>query len=78
LRPGAAIVVQSSSGTLETTTLEGPRGLATLGLRPAALIHVIPGEADPSLFHQLPSAAVARREAGSGQAVASAGASVAH
>lgn len=57
LRPGAAVTVQSSSGALETMTLEGPRGLATLGLRPAALIMVIPGDADRSLFHTVPAVA---------------------
>jgi DtxR family Mn-dependent transcriptional regulator len=59
LRPGAAVTVQSSSGSLEAITLDGPRGLATLGLRPAALIMVIPGEADRSLFHTLPAQATA-------------------
>ncbi len=57
LRPGASIVIKSISESLEAVTLEGPRGLATLGLRPAALIHVLPGDADPSLFHRLPNAA---------------------
>ena len=28
---------------------------ATLGLRPAALVRVLPGEADPSLFHKVPA-----------------------
>jgi hypothetical protein len=37
-------------------TLDGPRGRVTLGLRPAALIRVIPGAADPSLFHRVPAA----------------------
>ncbi len=54
LRPGAPVTVTSSSDTLEAITLEGPRGTATLGLRPAALIHVLLGEADPTLFHELP------------------------
>jgi DtxR family transcriptional regulator, iron-dependent repressor len=54
LRPGAEIVVRASSASLDAVTLEGPRGTATLGLRPAALILVLPGEADPALFHRLP------------------------
>jgi DtxR family transcriptional regulator, Mn-dependent transcriptional regulator len=54
LRPGASVTVQSSSDTLEAITLDGPRGLATLGLRPAALILVLPGDADPALFHRVP------------------------
>jgi len=57
LRPGASVIVKSISDSLEAVTLEGPRGLATLGLRPAALIQVLPGEADPKLFHRLPGRA---------------------
>jgi DtxR family transcriptional regulator, Mn-dependent transcriptional regulator len=60
LRPGARIVVRSSSDSLEAITLEGERGTATLGLRPAALIHVLPGAADPSLFHRPPVEVVNR------------------
>ena len=55
LRPGAEIVVQASSASLDAITLTGPRGSATLGLRPASLILVLPGKADPNLFHRLPS-----------------------
>jgi DtxR family Mn-dependent transcriptional regulator len=54
LTPGAHVTILSRSESLDSLTLEGPRGLATLGLRPAALIRVIPGEADPSLFHHVP------------------------
>ena len=32
----------------------GYAGRATLGLRPAALVRVLPGDADPSLFHKVP------------------------
>ena len=60
LRPGARIVVKSSSDSLEAITLEGERGMATLGLRPAALIHVVLGKADPALFHQMPIEVVER------------------
>lgn len=54
LTPGAAINVLARSESLDSLTLEGPRGRATLGLRPAALIRVLPGEADPALFHRVP------------------------
>ncbi len=56
LVPGArARVVEVSAGR-DSLTIDGPRGRGTMGLRPAALIRVIPGEADPSLFHQVPQA----------------------
>lgn len=54
LTPGAAINVLARSESLDSLTLEGPRGRATLGLRPAALIRILPGEADPALFHRVP------------------------
>ena len=57
LRPGAHITVLARSGSLDSLTLEGPRGRATLGLHPAALVHVLRGEADPALFHTVPTAA---------------------
>jgi DtxR family Mn-dependent transcriptional regulator len=57
LRPGARITVLARSESLDSLTLEGPIGRATLGLRPASLIRVLQGEADPSLFHQVPPAA---------------------
>ena len=57
LRPGAHITVLARSGSLDSLTLEGPRGRATLGLHPAALVHVLRGEADPTLFHTVPAAA---------------------
>jgi DtxR family Mn-dependent transcriptional regulator len=56
LRPGAHITVLARSGSLDSLTLEGPRGRATLGLHPAALVHVLRGEADPMLFHAVPAA----------------------
>ncbi len=55
LTPGAPIVVLARSASLDSLTLDGPRGRATLGLRPAGLVHVIPGEADPALFHHVPA-----------------------
>ena len=47
--------------TARTMSLQSERstsqhsGRATLGLRPAALIRVLPGEADPALFHRVPA-----------------------
>jgi DtxR family Mn-dependent transcriptional regulator len=61
LFPGAAITVLARSESLDSLTLEGPIGRATLGLRPAALIRVLPGEADPTLFHRVPERARAAR-----------------
>jgi DtxR family transcriptional regulator, Mn-dependent transcriptional regulator len=55
LTPGAHITVLARSGSLDSLTLEGPIGRATLGLRPAALVRVLPGEADPALFHRVPA-----------------------
>jgi len=55
LTPGALITILARSESLDSLTLDGPRGRATLGLRPAALIRVLPGEADPALFHHVPA-----------------------
>jgi DtxR family Mn-dependent transcriptional regulator len=55
LRPGAHITILARSESLDSLTLEGPLGRATLGLRPAGLVRVLPGEADPALFHRVPS-----------------------
>jgi DtxR family Mn-dependent transcriptional regulator len=54
LVPGVEVTVLARSESLDALTLAGPLGRATLGLRPASLIRVIPGKADPSLFHRLP------------------------
>jgi DtxR family Mn-dependent transcriptional regulator len=54
LRPGARITILARSESLDSLTLEGPIGRATLGLRPASLIRVLPGEADAALFHRVP------------------------
>ncbi len=54
LTPGSEVTILSRSESLDSLTLEGPRGLATLGLRPASLIRVLPGKADPALFHRVP------------------------
>jgi DtxR family transcriptional regulator, Mn-dependent transcriptional regulator len=58
LRPGAEITVLASSASLDAITVEGPRGSATFGLHPARLILVLPGTADPKLFHKLPAGAL--------------------
>ena len=57
LRPGASIAILARSESLDSLTLEGPLGRASLGLRPAALIRVLPGDADPTLFHKVPQPA---------------------
>ena len=48
------VTILARSESLDSLTLDGPRGRATLGLRPAALIRVLPGDADPGLFHRVP------------------------
>jgi DtxR family Mn-dependent transcriptional regulator len=55
LTPGAHVSILARSESLDSLTLDGPRGRATLGLRPAGLIRVLPGEADPALFHTVPA-----------------------
>ena len=55
LTPGAHVTILSNSGSLDSLTLDGPRGRATLGLRPASLVRVLPGIADPALFHVVPA-----------------------
>ena len=57
LTPGAHVTILARSESLDSLTLDGPRGRATLGLRPAALVRVLPGEADPGLFHHVPEPA---------------------
>lgn len=54
LTPGAPITILARSESLDSLTLDGPIGRATLGLRPASLIRVLRGEADPALFHRVP------------------------
>jgi len=54
LVPGALATLVEVSASRDTLTLEGPRGRSMLGLRPAALIRVLPGRADMSLFHRVP------------------------
>lgn len=54
LRPGAPVTILARSESLDSLTLDGPLGRATLGLRPAALVQVLQGDADPALFHRVP------------------------
>ncbi|CAN5666877.1 hypothetical protein BH23CHL7_BH23CHL7_12920 [soil metagenome] len=42
-----------SRGAVTRITVERPLGLSTMGLRPAALIRVMPGRADQSRFHRM-------------------------
>jgi DtxR family transcriptional regulator, Mn-dependent transcriptional regulator len=60
LQPGAHVTILARSESLDSLTLDGPIGRATLGLRPAALVRVLPGEADPALFHRVPHKEVGR------------------
>ncbi|HEX5465950.1 MAG TPA: metal-dependent transcriptional regulator [Candidatus Limnocylindrales bacterium] len=55
LVPGAQASVVEVSVGLDALTLEGPRGRSSMGLRPASLIRVLPGQADPALFHKVPA-----------------------
>ncbi len=55
LVPGTVARVTDVSHGRDSIALEGPTGQSTMGLRPAALIRVLPGRADPALFHRLPS-----------------------
>lgn len=57
LRPGAAVSILARSESLDSMTLDGPLGRATLGLRPASLIRVLQDDPDPALFHRPPSVA---------------------
>jgi DtxR family Mn-dependent transcriptional regulator len=57
LRPGAGVTILARSESLDSLTLDGPLGRATLGLRPAGLVRVIAGDADPALFHKVPARA---------------------
>ena len=54
LVPGAVTRIVEISTARDALTLDGPHGSSTLGLRPAGLVRVLPGRADPALFHRLP------------------------
>jgi DtxR family transcriptional regulator, Mn-dependent transcriptional regulator len=53
LRPGAPVSILARSESLDSLTLDGPLGRATLGLRPASLVRVLQGDVDPRLFHRV-------------------------
>jgi len=55
LVPGTHATVAEVSTSRDSVVLDGPRGRTTMGLRPAALIRVLPGEADPGLIHRVPA-----------------------
>lgn len=55
LFPGTLVRVIDVSPSLESVTVEGPKARTTIGLRPAGLIRVLPGTADPGLFHRVPA-----------------------
>lgn len=54
LVPGTVARVVEVSAGRDTVALDGPQGRSMLGLRPASLIRVLPGRADPALFHRVP------------------------
>ena len=54
LVPGTLARITDVSTSRDSVTIEGPTGTSTMGLRPAGLIRVLPGRADPALFHTLP------------------------
>jgi DtxR family Mn-dependent transcriptional regulator len=56
LIPGVRAHVAEVSRARDSITIVGPHGQSTMGLRPASLIRIIPGEADPALFHRVPEA----------------------
>ena len=64
LMPGTHATVVEVSASRDSVILEGPRGRTTMGLRPAALIRVLPGIADPALFHHVPDQIEALRPSG--------------
>ncbi|MBA3778414.1 MAG: metal-dependent transcriptional regulator [Chloroflexi bacterium] len=66
LVPGTAATVTEVSGARESITLDSALGASTMGLRPASLIRVLPGRADPGLFHNVPAAIEGLRRSKSG------------
>ncbi len=55
LVPGTVARVVEVSSSRDSIVVDGPTGRANMGLRPASLIRVLPGRADPALFHRMPS-----------------------
>ena len=56
LVPGVRARVVEISKASDSITFVGPHGQGSMGLRPASLIRVLPGTADPALFHRVPEA----------------------
>lgn len=54
LVPGVRAHVTDISRARDSITFIGPRGQGSMGLRPASLIRVLEGAADPTLFHRVP------------------------
>ena len=54
LVPGVVAKIEEVSVGRDSIAIAGPHGRSTMGLRPASLIRVLPGRADPGLFHQVP------------------------
>lgn len=61
LMPGVEARIVDVSAARDSITLDGPTGRSSMGLRPAALIRVLPGRADPALFHEVPAGVAALR-----------------
>jgi DtxR family transcriptional regulator, Mn-dependent transcriptional regulator len=57
LRPGVVVEVLEVAEHIGTIRLLGEGGDVTLGLPAAAKIRVLPGRADPALFHRVPERA---------------------
>lgn len=55
LTPGVVARIVEVSAGRDSIVIDGPRGQSSMGLRPASLIRVLPGRADPALFHVLPA-----------------------
>lgn len=56
LVPGVRAHVTDISRARDSITFVGPKGQGSMGLRPASLIRVLEGDADPGLFHRVPEA----------------------
>jgi DtxR family Mn-dependent transcriptional regulator len=54
LVPGTLALIVEVSKSRDAIVIDGPVGRSTMGLRPASLIRVLPGQADPTLFHRMP------------------------
>jgi Mn-dependent DtxR family transcriptional regulator len=57
IRPGRSFEVVDLAEHIGTITLRGQQGEVTLGIPAAQKLRVLPGRADPALFHQVPERA---------------------